>query len=322
MKSIFFLNNNRKEPFTIEDFERGKLIFEDDLIWHEGLSDWTLACYVQDLKHLVKKRPPISKKQKFFRIFKLSLIKSLLIYLTFSLLIGVLSGLLEKYQYNSFYSEIKKSFDENEIDRVSRFQKAKLNEERIEGIKERNLFRNEEEYRIKEEIAILRISSNNKHEELLTEENYYGQTSWYSDLYDQLTEINEKIEELENELSQLGLPEMEPIEFGQSNQLGAVSYDIPFSEIYITLKDYTHFTRWCAYVGDINKNEDVSYNSCHKFYLRPYFAIFSVAPLSQQEQDNTFTLLFNFSLSSIVSNLPIFIIIFLFYFKKEKKSFL
>lgn len=322
MKSIFFLNNNRKDPFTIEDFEKGKLIFEDDLIWHEELSDWTLASDIQELKFLVKKRPPISKKQKLFQIFKLSFTKSLIIYLTFAVIIGIISGLLEKYQYNSFHSEIKKSFDENEIDREARFKKAKLNEERIQGIKERNLFRLEEEYRIKEEIANLSSSSLNKYEELLNEGSYYGQTSWYYELNQQMTEINEKIKELKSELSQISLREMEPVEFGQKNQLGAVSYNIPFSEIYITLKDYTHYTRWCAYVGDIDKNEDVSYNSCHKFYLRPYFAIFSVAPLSQQEQDNVFILMLNFTLASLVTNLPIFIILFLFYFKKEKKLFL
>lgn len=103
-----------------------------------------------------------------------------------------------------------------------------------------------------------------------------------------------------------------PIEIQSDKGIKVVEYSVPFDLIYSTKKDGTYWSRWCVYAGDdIYQNENASYNSCHKFVFRPYRAIFSTANLSDEEQNNVFTLLINFVLSALVSNLPLLILLFI-----------
>ena len=50
----FFIieNDEQRGPFTLEQLS-GMLIFADTPVWHEGLSDWTKASEIAELKDIV-----------------------------------------------------------------------------------------------------------------------------------------------------------------------------------------------------------------------------------------------------------------------------
>lgn len=58
MKEYFFFNGTDKEgPFSLEELT-SQPIFEDTLIWYEGLEDWTNAGKLPILESIIKKSPP------------------------------------------------------------------------------------------------------------------------------------------------------------------------------------------------------------------------------------------------------------------------
>jgi hypothetical protein len=61
----FYLHNGAEQqgPFDIEELKTMN-ITKDTLVWHEGISDWTEAEKITDLKELLKTTPPPLKKIK------------------------------------------------------------------------------------------------------------------------------------------------------------------------------------------------------------------------------------------------------------------
>jgi len=106
-----------------------------------------------------------------------------------------------------------------------------------------------------------------------------------------------------------------------NNEIKLVDYEIPMNEIYIYKPNESkYYTRWCVYVSDYTKNENLSFQNCTKFWFRPYFALFTDSNLSDAEQKSDFTLFINFLTSSLASNIIFLLITFsvVFYLKKKR----
>jgi hypothetical protein len=110
MNKVYFKNVNGKKssPFSIEQFKIKGSLYENDLIWREGLSEWTKAKNIEELKDYALLEPPKTKLENNIIIIKSSFFKSLKYYIIFSFFIGVFSALLEKYQYQDFMNSIDK----------------------------------------------------------------------------------------------------------------------------------------------------------------------------------------------------------------------
>ncbi len=319
MDDLFYINNEKK-PLTINELKQGRLIFEDDLIWHEGLKDWTDARDIDFLREFIKKRPPISKKNKHFKDLISISIKSFLIYLSFSIIVSVSSAFYESYKYQSFMDKIIVAHDKNQ--KIKEAKEKKEEEYLLEKENNKNIYLNKIE-QLKNEADNNFSNWEVELNKLTPDENqimYYkivsdslkGMIDYYFSVIDNPSILKSGVNPLEK-YSQ-GAWIQDPTE------VKPMKYEIPMDEIYIMLDDGSYWSRWCSYTGDIYMNETVSYNSCNKFLFRPYYSIFSVSNLSEDEQKSTFLLVINYILSGLVSNFPLLILIFLFYFLKKVKK--
>jgi hypothetical protein len=226
---------------------------------------------VEELIPYVRKRPPLSYNQKLLLLAKSALIKSVIIFLGFSVILAILSATIEKAQFSSFLSEVERAYERNEPMR----QKA---------------------------IAI-EIENERKREEM---------ARW---------QLLEQIR-LKNGLEPRTPPYTSDFSVNTVDEgVGTVSFDTPIDEVYVMKDDGTSWTRWCVGTGSIYQNENASYEYCTSFFLRPYYALFTHSNLSTEEQNNVFTLYWNFILSSFFSNLPLLIGLFVFFVVREKHKF-
>ncbi len=304
---IYYINNNRTNHYRLYDFENF-VLYADDLIWYEGLSHWIKAVEIEELKPYIKQRPPISNNKLI--LVKSSLI-SISIYLLFSLIIAYVAGFGEKDKFNSFLNEIKTAHYKNEINNSKKyqFQQNKLEKKRIkknnkiEKLNDKLLKIDKE---IKANLQEWKVAQNSiysdevqlfnykiKHENLLLEFDHY------QNLIEENNNLNEILEK---------------------NEIQLVDY-IPMDEIYVYNSDKgNYYTRWCAHIGDFSMNENISYENCTNFWFRPYYALFDVSNLSDEEQQSDFMLFYNFLLSSLASNLILLVISFIaIYFRLKKK---
>jgi hypothetical protein len=203
------IDGKKSNPLTLEQLLSLKDLFEDDLIWSEGMDDWTPACEIEELKSFILKRPPKTVLEKRREKNAANFLKSILVYMVFSVLLGIFSSYLENNQYRSFIKET---------------------------------------------------------------------TNLYS------------------------------------------GGGVPISDIYVRKSDGVYFTRWTVYAGG-EDNEQLSYNRSHEFWFRPYKAIYSHAPLSNEERKSNLILFSNFVFSSIASNVFLIPFLFLlFQISSQKKS--
>lgn len=237
MDRIYFKNYKRKTALTIEDLKQKGQLYSSDLIWYDGLEKWKLASEIEELKDFILNEAPLSRVERRVITFKKAIAPSLLIYFLLSVIIGVISGLLELYQYEKFFEEVKA----NSI----QYQKE---DDKL--------------------------------------------TSGYN--------------------SDFPISSDKPSFSGYSN--------IRQGEIYSTRENGTRFTRWSTYSyergGD---NEQLSYQKSYNFLFRPYKALFGHANLSVDERSSIPSLLGNFILSSLITNLLFFpLVIFIMFLKKAK----
>lgn len=110
MSKVYFKNVHGKKssPLSIEDFKIKGNLYENDLIWREGLLEWTKAKDIEEIRDYALLEPPKTKLENNIIIIKSSFFKSLKYYIIFSFFIGVFSALLEKYQYQEFVNSIEK----------------------------------------------------------------------------------------------------------------------------------------------------------------------------------------------------------------------
>jgi hypothetical protein len=210
MDKVYFKNINclKSSPYSIQDFKIKGNLYQNDLIWREGLSNWTKAKDIEELKEYALLEPPKTRLENNIYNLKSSLFKSLRYYIIISLFIGFFSAILEKYQYQNFINSI--------------------------------------------------------------------------DIIDQ----------------------------------SSGSEGISASQIYASREDGTRYTRWTTYSNFGEDNEQISYNENYMFLFRPYKAIFDDANLSILERENIVLLLFNFTLSSFISNIFLLPLLLLLFFKR------
>lgn len=284
MTTLYYINNNRKEPFTIKDIEKGKIIYEDDLIWHDKLDDWVKAKDVPELLDFIRKKPPISKRERNIKRFSKALTMGFLVYFLFSVLIGVVAGLIEKNDFEKFFAEVKVKYDEN----LEKFESEVniLQSERssidfkLDLYSQRSTIRGGNNIPVHDAQAFLRSVNKNEFLDSLKQEKKM---------------IEKRIDDKFNERYSF----------------------VRRGEIY-TLKNGLIYTRWCSHVDDIFKNEDIAHHSCSKVFMRPYHAIFSDSNLSNEEQNSILVLLFNFSLASLLTHLPLLLVFVpVFYFRNK-----
>lgn len=111
MEKIYFKNKNgkRSQPYTIEDFKIRGNLYTDDLIWHEGLDNWTKASNIDELKDYAISRPPLTNSEENIQSLKLAINPTILFYIIISLIIGISGALLEKNKYGTFINSITKT---------------------------------------------------------------------------------------------------------------------------------------------------------------------------------------------------------------------
>jgi hypothetical protein len=318
---VLFYINNEKKPLTINELKQGRLIFEDDLIWHDGLNDWTDAKEIDFLREFIKKRPPISKKNKHFKDLIYISIRSFLIYLSFTLLVSISSAFYESYKYQSFMGKIIVAHDKNL--KIKEAKEKKEEQYLLEKENNKNIYLNKIEH-LKNEADNNFSNWEVELNKLTPDENeikYYENVSdslkalidYYFSVIDNPTILKSDQDPFEKYSQKAWIQDPTVVK--------PIKYEVPMDEIYIMLDDGSYWSRWCSYTGDIYMNETVSYNSCNKFLFRPYYSIFSLSNLSEEEQKSTFLLVFNYILSGLVSNFPLLILIFfIYYLKKSKKK--
>lgn len=103
---IYFKNGKKKVHYTFEQLKIKGNLYTDDLIWYEGLKDWTKVSNIYELSSIALNQPPLTTKEKNILCLKKSLKPSIIIYVVFSIILGVSTGLLEKFQYEKFFKEV------------------------------------------------------------------------------------------------------------------------------------------------------------------------------------------------------------------------
>ncbi len=121
-EQIYFKNGKKDVHYTFEQLKIKGNLYTNDLIWFEGLKNWTKISEISELSYIALSKPPLTEKEKNILSFKNSIKPSIIFYVIFSLLLGIAAGFLEKHQYDKFIDEInnnhKKNIErENEIKR-------------------------------------------------------------------------------------------------------------------------------------------------------------------------------------------------------------
>ncbi len=321
---LFYINNNRDRFYTLKDLEDGKLVvFDDDLVWHENIDKWEYACNVSEINLFLRKRPPLSVSTKKLLFFKKSAIRYFLFYCIFSVLVGITAGLLEFSQFTAFQSEIETCTIKNNKERRKEAEKKKELERKIkleqEQILQSRIIARDERLAVHRE-NIAKVFDEWKKAE---DEWLYVEQSDVDNFKNQIKILNDQtanIGRLEHDETVFGL--YTPVPSDQiPNTINAAIYDIPNNELYVQ-NNGEDYTRWVTYVPhNFKLNEGNSYLSRHRYFLRPYYAIFSVANLSYEEQQNLAFLIYNFVHSSLNTHLPILLVLLLLAYFKSRKIF-
>jgi hypothetical protein len=106
---IYFKNGKKKEYYTFDQLRIKGNLYTNDLIWFEGLKNWTKVSEINELSSIALSEPPLTKREKNNLCIKKALKPSLSIYLIYSLILGISAGLLEKYQYDIFFKEVNEN---------------------------------------------------------------------------------------------------------------------------------------------------------------------------------------------------------------------
>ena len=112
MKDKYFKNRNKKKSYTLEELINSGPIFNNDLIWTKGLSDWTKASNIDELKEYVLESPPERKSKILLKKIMQSILLSLIVLILLSFIVGITAGFLEKNQYYAFIEKVQPNIDE------------------------------------------------------------------------------------------------------------------------------------------------------------------------------------------------------------------
>ncbi len=264
MDEKYFKNRNNNKSYSLQELINSGPIFNDDLIWKKGLSDWTNANNIEELEAHVLERPPQRKSRILLKRIIWSILPSIIILLIFSVIVGVTAGFLEKHQYNAFIEKVQPNIDEH-----LRMQQQRAEFERNSEIENQ---RKIEQVDINLDNLYNKYLENDKELESLQNISYNNylnaSTTYYKDLYG--SEVNtyiEKRKKLMNDyksdkrLLELSLP-TEPINL-KSSSISLGSYNVPINTLYAVDDNGNDYTRWSVYQG-VGNHEQISYESNKK----------------------------------------------------------
>jgi hypothetical protein len=112
-EQIYFKNGKKDVYYTFDQLNIRGNLYNNDLIWFEGLKNWTKVSDIIELSSIALSKPPLTEKEKNILFFKNSIKPSIIFYLIFSLILGTTAGFLEKYQYDKFIDEINYNYKKN-----------------------------------------------------------------------------------------------------------------------------------------------------------------------------------------------------------------
>lgn len=118
---IYFKNSKKDVHYTFEQLKIKGNLYTTDLIWFEGLKNWTKVNEINELSYIALSKPPLTEKEKNILCFKNSLKPSIIFYTIFSVALGIFAGLLEKNQYESFFKETNANEIKNDKEDIQRF---------------------------------------------------------------------------------------------------------------------------------------------------------------------------------------------------------
>lgn len=306
MEDKYFLNRNNKKSYSFDELIDSEIIFHDDLIWKKGLTDWTEANLVDELKDHVIERPPEKKSIIILKKIISSIFPSLIILVLFSTILGLSGGLLEKYEYSAFIKKIQPNIDAQ----IKRQNDQAESRRKIEN--EKDLQSTLLNQRIKtlynkynKRDKVLESFQNEAYSKYKNATNPNDMNFFMSLANKYLDERDSLLKAYESDklLLESSVPS-DPFDL-KSSSSPLITYDIPMNTIYAKDGNGKSFTRWAFYNG-VGNHEQLSYENTHTFLFRPYRAFFSVVNLSDVERENILVLLWNFILSALSTNFLFF----------------
>jgi hypothetical protein len=315
MEKKYFKNRKTKKSYTFNELINSEPIFKDDLIWTEGIPNWIPAKEFEELESYVLERPPERKSIVLLKNLKKSIFPALIIVIIFSIILGISSGLIEKWKYEVFLGNVQPRIDKY-------YQEKREREEEVKSKKFNH------ELDIKNKLTMLELDFNLEDSKLKflqeeayrnyqTSRNYESQNLYITRANSYLNQRQEltrnyqtKVNKLNSELNERD---------NQSNVIEYITYDVPTGTL-ATFKDNGDmYTRWSVYQG-VGNHEQISYNKTYKFLFRPYKSFFIPVNLSNEEISDTKTLLWNFTLSAFMTNLMFLPIILLGVMRYKRKK--
>lgn len=252
------------------------------------MPNWIPAKEFEELEGYVLERPPERKSIVFFKTLKRSVFPALIIIVFFSIILGISSGLIEKWKYDIFMGKVQPNIDKYYQEKRDREQEERRKKQQFES-------------GIKKEIGALELEfkwEDSRLESLQTEAyRNYQSSLYYDDINFYITSANNYLDQrkrlkdnLETKVNKLNskLNESEK----QSNVIEYIKYDVPTGTL-ATFKDNGDmYTRWSVSQG-VGNHEQISYNKTYTFLFRPYKTFFIPVNLSNAEISDTKTLLWN-----------------------------
>jgi len=305
MKEKYFKNKKNNKNYSFDELINSGPLFRDDFIWKEGLKEWKRAEEIEELKEYVSDRPPQKKSVVILKTILESLLPSIIILISFSIIIGTTGGIVEKIKYEKFIKEVQPNIERYFKEKQERIEKENQEESERRGNIHVKLLNLELEW--KSEDSRLKLLQDEAYNHYISSMNYNDKNVYISLAQRYQNQRQNLLDQYKRDTdywkSQLTSKK------NNSNVLETVSYDVPTGTLAI-IKDNKLFTRWKVYQG-VGNHEQLSYEHTYRFLFRPYRTFYEVVNLSVEEINNSRTLVWNFVLSAFISNLMFFPIILL-----------
>lgn len=318
MNDKYFKNRNLKKNYSLNDLIAGEPIFKNDLIWKDGFSDWKFATEIEELKQHVLERPPERKAIIILKTIWKSLLPSLIIYLIFSFVVGISAGLIEKHQYDQFIDKVQPNIDtywKNKQQQIEQKNTRDIeNRRKAEELEQRKI---SIQQNFNEKDQKLKLLQTEAYNHSLSSVDYYSKEHWLDLSNNYLKERERNFVDYKTKINFILLSQKQNASLINATEKVDFTYDIPKNTLFADDKNGNRYTRWKVYKG-VGNHEQLSYDSTHKFLFRPYRAIFTVVNLSNSEVSKNSTLLWNFTLAALVTNLMFFPLIVFGVIKSKK----
>jgi hypothetical protein len=121
MEKVYFKNGKRNIPYTFDELKKRGNLYKTDFIWHDGLEDWKNALDIEELKEFALSQAPLTKNEQIALKIKKSIKPTFITYFLYSLIIGILAGTLEKFQYENFFKIVNECSRVNEQKDIAKY---------------------------------------------------------------------------------------------------------------------------------------------------------------------------------------------------------